>query len=225
MPSHRDRIDLRKLVLAISFAALIQAFSQPVRAEVRVSGQVDALIVETREAPIEEILTALRASFNLQYRTSGALNRVITGTYTGSLQRVVARLLGGYNYVMQSSAGGVELTVFGPGGAGINASASGRPFEAGRRPLVAPVPPRPSGEQGWNGAAPVRPPRPPAAPVAKSTTGATPRVSPPVASALTPPSASSVTAPANAAAAPTSAPPEPESVPQTRQPAVQGWDG
>jgi hypothetical protein len=126
MPSRRDRIGLRKLGLAIWLAALLQAFAQPVRADVRVTGQADALIVETREASVEEILAALRASFNLQYRTSGALNRVMTGTYTGSLQRVIARLLEGHNYVMQSSAGGSALIVFEPGVAGSSVSASRR---------------------------------------------------------------------------------------------------
>ena len=47
MPSRRDRIGLRKLVLAIWLGALLQVFAQPVRAEVRVSGQTDALIVKT----------------------------------------------------------------------------------------------------------------------------------------------------------------------------------
>ena len=101
MPSRRDIIGLRELVLAISLAALVQAITQPVRAEVRISGQMDALKVEAREASVEEVLAALRASVNLQYRTSDALNRVMTGTYNGSLQRVVARLLEGRNYVMR----------------------------------------------------------------------------------------------------------------------------
>ena len=131
MPSRRSNIGLCKLVLAMGLAALLPPAAQPVRAEVRVSGQADALIVETREASVEEILAALRASFNLHYRISGALNRVITGTYSGSLQRVVARLLEGHNYVMQASAGGGELIIFGPGAAGGSAPTEGRQVAVG----------------------------------------------------------------------------------------------
>jgi hypothetical protein len=126
MPSRCDRIGLRKLALAIWLGALLPAFAEHVRAEVRVSGQADALTVVTREASVEEVLAALRASFNLNYRTSGALNRVITGTYTGSLPRVIARLLEGHNYVMQASAGGGELIVFGPAAAVGSVAAAGR---------------------------------------------------------------------------------------------------
>ena len=55
MPSRRDKIGLRKLVMALWLAALSQVFAQPVRAEVRVSGQADAMILETREAPVAEV--------------------------------------------------------------------------------------------------------------------------------------------------------------------------
>ena len=123
MPSRRDRIGLRKLILGLWLAAPLLAFAQPVRAEVRVSGQADAVIVETREATVDEVLAALHTSFNLHYRTSGALNRVLTGTYTGSLQRVIARLLEGHNYVMQASAGDGGLLVFALGAAGSKARA------------------------------------------------------------------------------------------------------
>jgi len=142
MPSRRDSIGLRKLALAVWLAALLQAFAQPVRAEVRVSGQADAVIVETREASVEEVLAALRASFNLRYRTSGALNRAMTGTYTGSLQRVIARLLEGHNYVLQSSAGGGELIVIGPGVAGSSVTTSRHQVVADAGHQELPGPPR-----------------------------------------------------------------------------------
>jgi hypothetical protein len=160
MPSRRDKIDLRKLALAIGLAALLPAFVQPVRAEVRVSGQADAVIVEAREASVEEVLAALRASFNLHYRTSGTLNRVMTGTYTGSLQRVIARLLEGHNYVMQSSAGGGELIVVGPGETGSSVSASRRMAvaDASHQKLPGPplAPPLPNANRATQGPAGVQ---------------------------------------------------------------------
>jgi len=221
MPSRRDRIGPRKLVLAIWLAALLQAWAQPVRAEVRVSGQADAVIVETREASVEEVLAALRASFNLQYRTSGALNRVMTGTYSGSLQRVIARLLEGHNYVMQSSAGG-ELIVFTPGAAGSSVSASRRQVvavaEQRELPTKAPSPV----VQGGGSTTPVGPPIAPAVPNANGATLATPRVSPLSLPLPAPPLSNSVVAPANAVTVPTPVPPLPEPVPQRQPPGLPG---
>ena len=116
MPSVTDGTGLGKLALAIWLASLMFGLALPVHAEVHVSGVVDALTVETREASVEEVLSALRASFDLKYRTSDALNRLVSGTYTGSLQRVVARLVDGQNYVMRlSPSGGVEIFVLGTG--------------------------------------------------------------------------------------------------------------
>ena len=135
MSSRRDRISLRKLVLTIWLATLTLAISQPGRAEVRVSGNADALIVETREASADEVLAALRTSFNIQYHTSGAAIRVVTGSYTGSLRQVLARLFNGQNYVIRSSTNGIEIAVFGP------AASSSRAIVWGRQqPAVAKAP-------------------------------------------------------------------------------------
>jgi hypothetical protein len=72
--------------------------------------------LELRDAPIEEVFAALRASFGLRYRSSAALNHRLTGIYEGSLRRVVARLLEGYDFIVKSSAGRVEVVVFDPAG-------------------------------------------------------------------------------------------------------------
>ncbi|MBI2715618.1 MAG: hypothetical protein HYX37_14380 [Rhizobiales bacterium] len=225
MPSRRDKIGLWKLVLAIWLAALLQTFAQPVLAEVRVSGPADAVIVETREASVEEVLAALGASFNLHYRTSGALNRVLTGTYTGSLQRVIARLLEGHNYVMQSSAGGGELIVVGTGVAGSGVSASRRQVVADARQPELPAPPRASDVQGWDATTQVGQPIAPPLPNANGATLAVPRASPSSLSVPVPPSDNSVIGPPHAIAVPGLVPPLPESVPQHQPPGLQGWNG
>jgi hypothetical protein len=101
----------RLLVPAILLAALFPAPS--VRADARITGEPDAVRVEARDAPVEEVMAALGASFGLRYRSTASLSRRITGTYEGSLQRVVPRLLDGYDFVMKSSSGGVEVMVYG----------------------------------------------------------------------------------------------------------------
>jgi hypothetical protein len=99
------------LVPAILLAVLLGADS--VRGESRVTGQPDAVRVEARDTPVEEVLGALGQNFGLYYRSTAPLSRRVTGTYVGSLQRVVARLLDGYDFVMKTDAGSVEVVVYG----------------------------------------------------------------------------------------------------------------
>ena len=109
---------IRIVVPAILLAALLHA--QSVRAEIRIAGGADAVQVEARDAPVEEVLSGLRARFGLQYRNAASLDRRVSGTYEGSLQRVVRRLLEGYDFVLKSESGTVEVVVVGagkPGGA------------------------------------------------------------------------------------------------------------
>ena len=101
----------RLLIPAILLAALFPAPS--VRAEAHITGQPDAVRVEARDAPVDEVMAALGASFGLRYHSTVSPGRRITGTYEGSLQRVVARLLDGYNFVMKTGPGGVEVVVYG----------------------------------------------------------------------------------------------------------------
>lgn len=104
------------LVTAILLAALFNA--QSVRAETRVSGAPNAVRVEARDASVNEVMAALVASFELRYRSPASLTRRVTGTYEGSLQHVVARVLDGYNFVMKTGSEGVEAWVYGAAQAG-----------------------------------------------------------------------------------------------------------
>jgi hypothetical protein len=108
------------VVPAILLAALLHA--QSACAEVRITGNAEAVRVEAHDAPVEEVLSGLRASFSLQYRSIASLDRRVTGTYQGPLQRVVRRLLEGYDFVLKTENGTVEVVVIGgtgkPGAAG-----------------------------------------------------------------------------------------------------------
>jgi len=159
MASCRYGIRLRTLAPAACLAVLMQALSQPACAEVRVSGKSDALIVEAREAPIKQVLERLRTTLKLNYRVAGSLDRVVTGTYTGSLQRVLSRLLADYNYVMRSSADGEQLVVFGSGVAGNGGLALGHSFlpVGDEAPALA----GPPGGEGWSGTIKAAPPTAP----------------------------------------------------------------
>jgi len=51
-------------------------------------------------------LRARESIYGVRYRTNIDLGRVVTATYTGPLERVVARLLDGYDFILKTSAGG-----------------------------------------------------------------------------------------------------------------------
>ena len=103
---------------ALVGAAILCALSVPAWAEVRVveSGP-GTLVVEAREATVEQVLEALSESRNFEFHTSRALTRVLSGTYTGTLPRVLARVLDGYDHVVQSTPTGIRLSVLGAAGA------------------------------------------------------------------------------------------------------------
>jgi hypothetical protein len=56
-------------------------------------------------------MAALGRSFDLHYKSSAPINELVTGTYKGSLKRVVARLLADYDFVLKSRGGRIEITV------------------------------------------------------------------------------------------------------------------
>jgi hypothetical protein len=100
------------IILALWFVCF--GFAQSANAEVRISGAADALKIETRQATLDEVLRALRASFKFQYRSAEPPKGVISGTYSGSLRSVVTRLLEGNDYVMHDSKNNLEVAIFGP---------------------------------------------------------------------------------------------------------------
>jgi hypothetical protein len=92
-------------------ASLIAAVPASVLAEAKVEGNPDAVRVEARDATVDEVLSAIGTAFNLHYRASTALDLPITGIYEGSLQRVISRVLEGYDFIVKSSPGNIEVVV------------------------------------------------------------------------------------------------------------------
>jgi hypothetical protein len=99
---------------AIMLVAVLSLASTRTLAGVDVSGSTEAVTVEAQNAPIDEVLTALSHAFNVQYHGPIDLRYRITGTYRGSLRRVLTRILEGYNYIVKSSPDRVEVTVLEP---------------------------------------------------------------------------------------------------------------
>jgi hypothetical protein len=85
------------------------------RAETQVRGTPQAVVIETQNATIEEILVALTDKFKVQFRSAANLDKRLTGTYEGTLQQAVSHILKGYDFVVKSGQSGLEITLLGAG--------------------------------------------------------------------------------------------------------------
>ncbi|MEH2568049.1 hypothetical protein [Bradyrhizobium sp. AZCC 2289] len=61
--------------------------------------------------PLQEVLSALRDRFGLQYRSDDTLETLKTGVFDGPLQRVAARVLEGYDFAMKITPQGIDVLV------------------------------------------------------------------------------------------------------------------
>jgi hypothetical protein len=101
----------RRRLLLLVILLLLPAL--PVRAEVSITGARDDVRLEVDNTAIEDVMDALGANFALRYRSMAPLGRRITGTHRGVLERVIARVLDGYDFVMRTGPDGIEVTVYG----------------------------------------------------------------------------------------------------------------
>jgi hypothetical protein len=101
---------LARVALVVCLACF--GLAQSADAEVRVSGTANAVNVETQGATLDETLRALQSSFKFRYQ-GAALPDPISGTYSGSLRSVIARLLAGHDYILHTSSGELIVTLVG----------------------------------------------------------------------------------------------------------------
>jgi hypothetical protein len=80
---------------------------------VQVRGSSKDVSINAQNSSIKDVLSALGGKFNLQFQSSTNLDKQLTGTYQGSLLRVVSRLLEGYNFIIRSNQDRLEVTVLG----------------------------------------------------------------------------------------------------------------
>jgi len=88
------------------------------RAEFSIEGDVAALRVEADQTPIEEIFTAITAIYGVTISAEKLPDRPVSGTYTGSLQRVIAGMLDRYDYVLSVTPEAIGISYLEPRGQG-----------------------------------------------------------------------------------------------------------
>jgi hypothetical protein len=101
-------------VCALLAVTVFCASAGSAAAEVRVTDAgAGRLVIEAHDATVRQVLDALSASQAIRVRSSDALSRAVTGTYSGTLPRVLSRILDGYDHVIQSTSSGLRLDVVG----------------------------------------------------------------------------------------------------------------
>ena len=101
----------RLLALALASGALLAAEADPALSQVQVSGRPEAVHIEATDVPLREVLDALQANFNLGYRSGDALDNRLTGTFDGTLRKVAARILDGYDFAMKVTPQRIDILV------------------------------------------------------------------------------------------------------------------
>jgi hypothetical protein len=101
----------RHFVLPAILVALLANCGNPAFSEVLVEGRPDAVHVDARDVPLREVLDALHAKFNFQYRSNDALDTRMTGRFSGSLPRVTARILDGYDFAASIAAEHIDVLI------------------------------------------------------------------------------------------------------------------
>ena len=136
MPRHLTPVWLLTIVLAI-------LHTQMAGAEVRVAGDAKAVQVEAQDASIEDVMAALAGNFGLQYRGTATLDRRITGSYRGTLQHVIRRLLDGYDFIVKTNLDDIEVRVLSGGKPGEARAAAAAMAPMPTSALAPPPPPAP----------------------------------------------------------------------------------
>ena len=97
-------------------AALVLAvmgLSTPSHATVEIEGAASTLQVRASGDAISDVLTAISTVASVRYLTEIPRGVTITGTYSGSAEAVIARLLSGYSFAMRRTGELLEVSIYG----------------------------------------------------------------------------------------------------------------
>ena len=117
---------LRCGIIAIAaFALCFLAEQRPATAASEVQGGPNDMRLVLENASTEEALQALAGSFSLVYSLPANSGRTLTGTYSGTLRQVLARILDRTDYILKVAEETVEVVVLGASGGSSIVSAPG----------------------------------------------------------------------------------------------------
>ena len=146
---HVDIGTIGSLCRAVIVAVVCMVALSGARAEVRVSGAKNAVIVHAKNASIDDVIAAVNAALHVEVSMAPASAIPVTGTYTGSIRRVFARMLAGHDFILESTGDKMTITL---------ANQASHGPAAVRANVAAEEAPNTSGVQGWDGGFSPKPP-------------------------------------------------------------------
>jgi hypothetical protein len=89
------------------------AVPRPERSDswVRIQGDAAAVQLDVRQTRIADVLSAL-SKFDIVFHSRIQLDEIRNGTYGGSLDYVISRLLDGYDYVIKQNKSKLEVSIY-----------------------------------------------------------------------------------------------------------------
>ena len=113
LPARLRRLPRLLGTTAVVLPALV-SWSAATRCEVSVQGTAQAVRIDAQQAPLPEVLSALGASLGVRHKSLIAVDEVIIGgSYSGTLEDVLRRLLKDLNYVIKTEQDSVEILIVG----------------------------------------------------------------------------------------------------------------
>ena len=101
------RIPLPSLSLALALSGVVGA----ARGDVVVTGTLDHLQIEANQAPIVEVLEALKSKFGIAYQYRAGPQWTADGVFSGSLSTILPQIFRNKNYAYRTGADN-SVTVF-----------------------------------------------------------------------------------------------------------------
>jgi hypothetical protein len=95
-------------------------------AQVRVSGVPESLVIDAHNASLNEVIRTITATIHVRITLTSEANLTISGRYSGSLRRVLSRMLNDHNYILDASGGRIKIILVDGTNAGSNRLAHSR---------------------------------------------------------------------------------------------------
>src|SRR6202008_4376869 len=105
--SAMNRRDVRRAI-ALAWMAT-SALAAAAHGEVHVEGTPAAVRITTSDDSIGDVLLALDAAFRVKHRGATTLETAANPSYAGPIDRVIANLLDGFNYVVRKGQDTTEI--------------------------------------------------------------------------------------------------------------------
>lgn len=82
------------------------------RAEVMVTGTLKEATIQTTDATLEELLSKLHDQLDITFKSSAPLDqKVMDGTFVGSVTKILGPLLKGYDHVIKMQDGRISVVL------------------------------------------------------------------------------------------------------------------